>query len=104
VEDSNRISYFLFGLGVGVAVGVLLAPKAGEETRHYLREKTDEGREYVKRRSTGLREQAGDLVDRGKETVTRQKSQLDAALNAGKQAYREVVETPSGSDEAATEG
>lgn len=32
MEDDNRISYFFLGLGLGVAVGVLFAPKSGEET------------------------------------------------------------------------
>ena len=101
MDDSHRIAYFLCGLGVGVAVGVLFAPKSGEDTRKYLRDKSGEGREYMKRHSEGLREQATGLVDRGKGVVTRQKEQLDAAINAGKQAYREAVESPG---EAKAEG
>jgi gas vesicle protein len=79
---------------------VLFAPKSGEDTRRYLLEKSDEGRDYVKRRSENLREQAGGLVDRGKGAVTRQKEQLDAAINAGKQAYREAVGSPAEAGDA----
>jgi len=90
------------GLGIGVAVGMLLAPRSGEETRQLLREKADEGKDYlraktdeskefVRRRGTELRESAGDLIDRSKEAITRQKDQLAMAVEAGKQAYRESV-------------
>jgi len=40
----SKVSYFLVGLGVGALVGVLFAPKSGEETRDYLNKKADEGR------------------------------------------------------------
>jgi len=91
MEDDNKLSYFFLGLGVGVAVGVLFAPKSGEETRSLLRDKAGEGAEYVKRRSTDLRDQAADVIDRGKQTILKQKDNLSAAVEAGKQAYREAT-------------
>jgi gas vesicle protein len=90
-EESSKISYFAFGLGLGLAIGVLFAPKSGDETRGYIRSKADEGREYIKRRSEELREQAGDIVERGRSTVTKQRDHLSAAVEAGKQAYRDAV-------------
>ena len=50
-KDSGLPS-FLLGLGVGIGVGLLFAPKAGSETRELLKGKADEGKEYLKRRST----------------------------------------------------
>jgi gas vesicle protein len=94
MEDDNRVSYFFLGLGLGVAVGVLFAPKSGEETREFLRSKAEEGTDYVKRRADDLRESAADAIDRGKEGVRRHKENLSAAVDAGKQAYREAVKTP----------
>jgi hypothetical protein len=41
-----------------------------------------------------LRESAADAVDRGKDTIRRHKENLSAAVDAGKQAYREAVKTP----------
>ena len=32
----SKVSYFLVGLGVGALMGVLFAPKSGEDTREYL--------------------------------------------------------------------
>lgn len=51
----------------------------------------------IKRRTGELRESAADLIDRGKSAVSRQKDQLSAAVEAGKQAYREAV-SPTGSE------
>ena len=91
MEDDNKFSYFFLGLGLGVAVGLLFAPKSGAETRDLIRSKADEGKEYLKRRSGELRETAGDVIEKGKSAVAKQKDQLAAAVEAGKQAYRETV-------------
>jgi gas vesicle protein len=90
-EESSKFSYFAFGLGLGLAVGVLFAPKSGDETRDYLRARADEGKDYLRQRGEDLRGQANDLVDRGKTVVNRQRDHLSAAVEAGKQAYRDAV-------------
>lgn len=101
-DNNNGLGYFIVGMGIGVAVGLLVAPRSGEETRRILREKADEGtdyvrgraeegREYVRRRGEELRNQAGDIIEKGREVINRQKDQLHAAVDAGRQAYRETV-------------
>jgi len=35
-NSGSKVSYFLVGLGIGALVGILFAPKSGEETREYL--------------------------------------------------------------------
>jgi gas vesicle protein len=100
MEDDNKFSYFFLGLGLGVAAGLLLAPKSGPETRELLRSKADEGKEYLKRRTNEVRDQAAEAIDRGKSTVLRQRENLTAAVEAGKQAYRDAVSsTPNDSIE-----
>jgi gas vesicle protein len=32
----SKISLFLVGMGIGALIGILFAPKSGEETREYL--------------------------------------------------------------------
>ena len=49
MDEDRRISYFLLGLGVGVAVGVLFAPKSGTETRELLKSKAEEGKEQARK-------------------------------------------------------
>jgi gas vesicle protein len=91
MEDDNKFSYFFLGLGLGVAVGLLFAPKSGAETRDLLLTKADEGKEYLKRRTSDLRESAEEVIEKGKTAVGRQRDNLSSALEAGKQAYREAV-------------
>ena len=43
MEDDSKLSYFFLGLGLGVAAGILFAPKSGAETRDFLRSKAEEG-------------------------------------------------------------
>ena len=43
-EEGSKLGYFAFGLGLGVAIGVLFAPKTGEETREFIRSKADDGK------------------------------------------------------------
>jgi len=95
-KDSNSFLWFLAGLGVGAAVGVLYAPSAGSEIRETLRSKADEGREFVKERARKTREQASDLVDRGREVAKQQKEQFKSAYYAGRQAYHEATAPDSG--------
>ena len=93
MDDDKRFSYFFLGLGLGVAAGLLFAPKAGSETRELLRSKADEGKDYIRRRGEELKGTAEEYVERGRSAISRQKDQLAAAVEAGKHAYRETVHT-----------
>ena len=89
--DRNGFANFLLGLGVGVGIGMLFAPKSGGETRDLIKNKAGEGKDYLKQSSSELRDSAGDLIDKGREVLGRQKDTLSDAVEAGKQAYREAV-------------
>ena len=95
-RDGNSFLWFLAGLGVGAVVGVLYAPRSGEEMRDVLRSKADEGREYVRNRARQARDQAGDWVDRGRDVISQQKEQFRAAYEAGRQAYHETTSPEAG--------
>ncbi|HEY6181909.1 MAG TPA: YtxH domain-containing protein [Terriglobales bacterium] len=90
-DSGNTFLWFLAGLGIGAAVGVLYAPRAGSETREALRARADEGREYMRERARQAREQANEWVDRGREVVNQQKDQFRSAYEAGRQAYHETT-------------
>jgi gas vesicle protein len=96
-RDGNGFAWFLAGLGVGALVGILYAPRAGNEMREVLRSKAEEGRDYVKDRARQAREQASEWVDRGRDVVNQQKDQFRAAYEAGRQAYQEATAGDSGS-------
>jgi gas vesicle protein len=90
----DKFGSFLLGLGLGVGVGLVFAPRSGEETRDLLMSKADESKDYLKRQSEGLRGTATEIVDKGREAVSRQRDSISDAIEAGKQAYREKVDQP----------
>jgi gas vesicle protein len=84
----SKVSFFLIGLGIGSLLGVLFAPRSGEETRDYLSSKADEGRDYAQKKARELRERAEDLLERSKEVMDRQKEAISSAVEAGKETYK----------------
>lgn len=85
---SSKFSFFLVGLGIGALMGILFAPKSGEETREFLSSKADEGRDYAQRKARELRERADDLLSRGKDVVSKQREAISSAVEAGKETYK----------------
>ena len=87
-DGSGKFSYFLVGVGIGALVGILFAPKAGEETREFLSKRADEGKDFAQRKARELRERADELLEHSEELVKGSKDKLSAALDAGKEAYQ----------------
>jgi gas vesicle protein len=67
-------SCFLIGLGTGIALTVLFAPRSGRATRHSISRKAKEatdmlqakaaaGRDYIERQGAELRDRAKEVVD-----------------------------------------
>ena len=90
-NDGGGILWFLAGLGIGAAVGILYAPKSGEETRQQLRDAAEQGRDVVKERAQQAKDQAGPWADKGRDYLNNQKEQVRSAYEAGRQAYREAT-------------
>ena len=115
-NGTSGLGWFLAGLGVGALIGVLYAPKSGVETRQDLinqaadaKEKAaalaqqgmdkaneyvgqgkqvasdyvDKGKEYYEKG----RSQWTQYVEKGKSLVTDQQAAVQAAIDAGKEAY-----------------
>jgi gas vesicle protein len=59
-DSGSGIAWFIAGAALGVAVGMLFAPKSGRETRDYITERAGAGRDAV----TGI---SRDVADRGRE-------------------------------------
>jgi gas vesicle protein len=83
----SKVTYFLVGLGVGALMGVLFAPKSGEETRDFLSKRADDGREFAQKKARELRERADELIERGKDVASRKRDSLSAAVEAGREAF-----------------
>jgi len=91
MEDDSKLGYFFLGLGVGVAVGLLFAPKSGEETRRLIRDRAADSGDYLKKQTSDIRNQASDLLDKSKDTLAKHRESIASAVEAGKQAYRDAV-------------
>ncbi len=102
MEERSGFGYFLLGLGIGVAAGILWAPRSGEEMRQiladkagegadYLKNRAQESTDYVRQRANDLKQSASDLYEQGRSTVSKQRDTLSSAVQAGKQAYRDAV-------------
>jgi gas vesicle protein len=118
---TTALGWFFAGLGLGALVGVLYAPKSGSETREDIvqasldaKEKAaalaqqglgkandlvaqgkqvaadyvDLGKEYYEKG----RSQWTDYVEKGKSLVQNQQDAVQAAINAGKDAYTHKTE------------
>jgi gas vesicle protein len=83
----SKVSFFLVGLGVGALVGVLFAPKSGEDTREFLSKRADDGREFAQKKARELRERADDLIEKSKEVASRKRDSISAAVEAGRDAF-----------------
>lgn len=98
-RTGEKALFFVLGAFIGATIALLLAPKSGEETRKYLTGRARESADYMANRGRGVVEKTSAYIDRGKEYIDRgkealqqQRDQVSAALEAGKQAYREEKE------------
>lgn len=93
---SGIILAFLMGGLTGAALAILFAPRSGKETRDLLGEKIRDGadrtrdlRERASVKGREILDDAAEYVDKQRETLERKKERLAAALDAGRQAYRD---------------
>lgn len=111
-RGSDKFVYFLIGAGIGAVTALLFAPKAGSELRAELadvaRRSADQardlGRQVGERATeyyqTGVdvagdltqrgRDAVSNIAERGREVINRQKATVAAAIEAGKQGYRDA--------------
>ena len=80
-------NYFLVGLGIGSLIGVLFAPKSGEETRGHIAKKTREGNDLARRKARELQLRAEETLECGKEIFAQTKGQIAMAIDAGVKTY-----------------
>jgi gas vesicle protein len=78
-RDSSLVA-FLFGVTVGIAVGLLYAPKSGKETRAHLKKL---GEDFIEdAEEVGL-----DLKEKGKKFVAESKTKVSELVEKGKASY-----------------
>jgi hypothetical protein len=91
--DQDRTVVFLVGCAVGTGItAFLMTSKSAQKSVKFLRGKAEEGAKIVKDRANDLSDAVTNGVAGGMKTVRYQAENLSAAVEAGKQAYREATE------------
>jgi gas vesicle protein len=90
---------FLMGALSGAALAILYAPRSGRETREMLGDKLRETAERSRRvgeetleKGRAMAEDASAYVDRQRDALETRRDRLAAAVEAGRQAYRDEKE------------
>jgi gas vesicle protein len=108
---AEKLTFLLIGAGIGATLALLFAPKAGRELREDIADVTRRGVDIAGDKVRRASESASELYESGRSRVgdlyetardraakgadavtdvaTRQKDQIAAAIEAGKQAYQE---------------
>lgn len=81
-DSSSAIGAFAVGLGVGIALSFLLAPKSGEETRELIAKSARRSRDFVT-------DTVDDVKSQVEDSVNDAKGRIRGAVRAGKEAYRD---------------
>jgi gas vesicle protein len=99
-ETGTRFTCFAIGATLGAVVALLLAPKSGRELREDLADATRKGVDRARETGSQLgakageyygaaATRAGELAAGARDAASRRGEQFTAAVEAGKQAYRE---------------
>jgi gas vesicle protein len=81
---NHPVSALCIGLGVGAVLGILFAPKSGEETRDDVVDTVNDGIDEVRARTAKVARNARKFANQTRE-------QVEEALEAGTEAYRESL-------------
>jgi gas vesicle protein len=76
---------FFYGLGVGVAAGILMAPRSGAKTQQKIMSAARDGRDYLARQTDEVRSAVMDKVERTKRAATATAEGLGVAFEVGKE-------------------
>ena len=96
---SGVVLSFLLGALSGAALAILFAPRSGRETREILGEKLRDtadrsrrlGEQAIEKRREAAEDATG-YLDRQRDALEKRRDRLAAAVEAGRQAYRDEKE------------
>ena len=88
-DGESRFSYLLIGLGLGAIGGLMSVLLGRKETRELLRERSNNGLDYLNQQAGKLRESADVIVKKSKELIGPNCDSVKTDTEAQKQAYQE---------------
>jgi gas vesicle protein len=90
-DAAGYLGWFLLGGVIGAAAALLLAPKAGRETREIIAERGGEVARKAQELANEAQGRAGEWLDKSRELFEEQTQRLMGAFEAGKDAMREEI-------------
>ena len=82
-DTISRLAWFLTGAVIGATVAILYAPKSGKDTRQYISDRAQQGKQAVSDTSK-------DIVDASKEMFERGRRLVDEASDLFERARKMV--------------
>ena len=68
-QNASSIAWFVTGALIGATVAVLYAPKSGKDTRQFIAERAQQGKDAVESASDNLVDTSKEMFDRGRKLV-----------------------------------
>jgi gas vesicle protein len=90
-DAAGYLGWFFLGGVIGAAAALLLAPKAGRETRELIAERGGEVARKAQEIANEAQGRAGEWLDKSRELFEEQTQRLMSAFEAGKDAMREEI-------------
>lgn len=90
-DAAGYLGWFFVGGLIGAAAALLLAPRAGRETRERLVERGAEAARRAQDIAADAQGHAGEWIDKGRELFEEQTQRLMTAFEAGRDAMREEI-------------
>src|SRR5215470_4462723 len=98
ISVNDKLIYLGAGAGIGVVLGLLFAPRSGEEMRHNITSKVDDLGHKVQDRieSSGIKDTAShtwqNVVEKGKNVASMGRRRFNESVEAGRSRFNESIE------------
>ena len=63
---TNLLAWFLTGAVIGATIALLYAPQSGRETREFIADRTERGKEAITEAGQDIAEAGRDMLERGR--------------------------------------
>ena len=78
-DNVSRLAWFLTGAVIGATVAILYAPKSGKDTRKYITDRAQQGKQAVADTSKDLVDASKEMFERGRKLVDEASDLFDRA-------------------------
>ncbi|HEU5236154.1 MAG TPA: YtxH domain-containing protein [Pyrinomonadaceae bacterium] len=98
ININDKLIYLGAGAGIGVVLGLLFAPKSGQEMRNDLGHRVDDLSHKVQDRieSSGIKDTAThtwqNVVEKGKNVASMGRRRFNESIEAGRTKFNESIE------------